>query len=31
MTYARRMIETNPSDAMADMAALTECIEACFD
>ena len=31
MTYAQRMIETSPSPAPADTAALVECIEACFD
>ena len=31
MTHARRMLETNPSGAAVDAAALVECIEACFD
>jgi hypothetical protein len=31
MSYARRMLETNPSGAAVDAAALAECIEACFD
>ena len=31
MTYAQRMIETNPSQTPAASAALAECIEACFD
>jgi hypothetical protein len=32
MSYAQRMIETNPSGpAVEDTAALVECIEACFD
>ena len=31
MIHARRMIETNPSQAPMDTEALMECIEACFD
>ncbi len=31
MTYAQRMIETNPSGAAVDASTLVECIEACFD
>ena len=31
MSYARKMLETNPSGAIVDAAALAECIEACFD
>jgi len=31
MTYARRMIETNPAPAPLDAATLAECVEACFD
>lgn len=31
MTNTRRMIQTNPSSALVDAAALVECIEACFE
>ena len=31
MSYAQRMLETSPSGAAVDAAALAECIEACFD
>src|SRR5215218_8646616 len=31
MSHARQMLETNPSGAAVDSAALMECIEACFD
>ena len=31
MSYAQKMLETNPSGAAVDAAALAECIEACFD
>ena len=31
MTHAQKMIETNPSGTAIDVAALVECIEACFD
>ncbi len=31
MTYAQRMIQTNPNQVPFDTAALTECIQACFD
>ncbi len=31
MSYAQRMLETSPSGAPLDAAALAECIEVCFD
>ncbi len=31
MTYAERMMETNPNPAPVDTATLAECIDACFD
>ena len=31
MSYARQMIETNPSGPAVDIEVLAECIEACFD
>ena len=31
MSYAQKMIQTNPSGAAVDAATLVECIEACFD
>ena len=31
MTYAEQMIQTHPSKTQVNVAALTECIRACFD
>ncbi len=31
MTHAREMLDTHPSSAAMDTAALVECIDACFD
>ena len=31
MTHARQMLDTHPSSAAMDAAALVECIDACFD